>query len=218
MSENSGQNGKEAQVKRKFMYSTPKAAKFFELEIKVSHDFKFYFTAEHLPAELREDFQGVLMKREYFDSFYELEQKVTEVIGEFEARFVEETKQKVIMYEISYDENHKGHNITFQFEVLQRVEIGKKKGKETHYYKERRRDHGFGPAHKTLDEFNTAQFDEANEMAWTAEREAWFIKMAESVKTLGNQLLQGFGKHAEILARKIDQGTMNQLLLPKGDD
>lgn len=201
-----------------YSYMTKKAVVKFELEIKLSTDFRLFFDGEQIPEELKEHYQGVIMKRNYFYSFEELNQKILDVIAAFETSFVEETKKKVILYQIHHDER-KGQNLSLKYAVVQRIDVTKgSKDKSTNYYEERMiRKGGLGPNEITLDRFDEWQFfvgreGDYLEMPWSKERELWFQLMTEQLRNLALKLKDGFGKHAEILAQKIDLSNQGFLL------
>jgi sugar-specific transcriptional regulator TrmB len=186
----------------------------FDLEIKLSTSFDLFFSDEDIPEELRAAYQGILQKRNYFHSFEELNDRVREIIANFEETFVEETKKKAILYSINYDDR-RGHQIYFNYLVVQRIDTGSRGGKiETRYYTERAC-RGMTKSSIVLDDVNTFQAfreGEFSEMLWSKEREIWFEQMALSVQNLGKRLLDGFGAKPEVLARKIDLGGISFLL------
>lgn len=198
--------------KAKFSFSTKEILKTFELDIKISSTFQFFYTTEDLPTELLNLPNSPHGPRQYFDSFHSLESSINDLVAEFEVSLVEETKTKVILYAID-TESHRGQKIDFRFIVAQRVEIGRKRGDASvRYFQETKRSgHHIG---NDLSELNTHSHFEEDflEMAWTAEREAWFKSMENSIEKLAQRLTLGFGKAPEILARKIDPGA--QFLLP----
>lgn len=203
---------------KQYTYSTRKELKTFDIEIKLSSDFKLYFRGEDIPKELHESAKEVFIaKQNKFDSFEELNTKVLTVISDYESQFVEETKQKVILYKIDFTDNHGGQSIEFDFKVVQRIDtVGVSdrgtQSRQSRHYEERLHIGRYGDPlkQKTLDEIDS---DGYNEMIWTAEREFWFTTMSDSVRQLGNRLKEGFGKKAEILAQKIDKGMLSQLLI-----
>ncbi len=200
---------------KEYIYSTLKSGKRFAIEIKLSTNFKLYFSGDEIPEELQKSYTGVLEKQNKFDDFDQLNSKVLMIISEFESKFVEETKKKVILYSINYDENNRGQTIGFNYLVVQKITTQGPKDTDTKYYQERILRNGTDFVQTKLDNVNTYSYfdDKFMEMIWSKERELWFFKMQDSVKCLGMRLLEGFGERAEILSRKIDQGIMNQLLI-----
>lgn len=201
---------------KKYSYSSAEGFKTFELPIKLSTDFCLFFSATDLPEELVRFSTEVITKRCKFSSFDDLNEKILKVIADFEAQFVEETKKKVILYHIEYvrASARDDQRIYFNFQVAHRIDTGK----ETRYYQERLI-RGRSPRTE-LEELNTYQIvgdhrSEPSEMLWTAERELWFTEMQSSLHKLGQQLIEGFGTKPEILARKIDQGGLKQLIASK---
>lgn len=200
--------------KAKFGFSTKDKYIEFELTVRVSTQFKFFYRAEELPAQLREQVYG---ERQYFDSFHELEAQVNNLIAEAEISLIEETKTKVILYNIQTNARH-GQSIDFQWIVVQKIEISNKKSKNVKYYEETKRGAGY-QAGTTMNELSTYHVfgdrDSFHEMAWSMERENWFKNMDQALATMAHRLNIGFGKTPEILARKIDQGA--QFLLTGSD-
>lgn len=210
---------KKTGLKKHYTYMRKDSLGSFDLEIKLSTAFKLFFSEDGIPEELRKSYTGILQTRNYFDSFEELNTRVHEIIASFEETFVEETKKKVILYSIVYDEKRRGHSIGFNYVVAQRIDTGNRSGKtDTRYYTERVR-RGLSRNEITTDDLNTYEAfghdDKFSEMNWSKEREAWFEQMAESVKHLGQRLLEGFGEKPEILAKKIDLGGSGFLLQGK---
>lgn len=180
----------------------------FELTIRVSTDFKFFYNSAELPEQLREQVHGA---RQYFDSFYELNSQVESLIAEAEISLIEESKTKVILYSLTTDEGR----IDFRWRVCQKVTLTSKRSSSVRYYDERSyRGHSAG---RMMDEMSTHAFDgDPLEMPWTLEREAWFRSMGEAIEKLIRVLKSGLCKSPEILARRIDQGA--QPLLGGGSD
>ncbi len=190
-----------------FGFSTKDKYIEFDLSIKLSTDFKFFFWTKDLPPQLQDLKATSSQDRQYFDSFYELKTAVTQLIEEFEVSLLEETKTKVILYQIETETVH-GQTINFKWYVCQKVEISNMDGrKEARYFRENTTTSGHYST--SLSELSTHQIfdDNFNEMAWTSERALWFKSLEESVNELAQRLTLGFGKKPEILARKIDQGA-----------
>lgn len=199
---------------KKFRYTNDKETREFELPIKVSTEFKFFFTAADVPEELH-SFADYIGKRRYFDSFSELERYIDEMIEKYEASFIHETREKVIVYAFITEEVYRcdaGERLTLAYSVVWKYSTGA--GKETRYLKEQ----------FTRGETRFEQEDPLNniseqrhrdnkiqEMPWTAEREAWFEALVSQLGKLKEQIKKGIGGNAPVLARKIDQ---NVKLLP----
>lgn len=187
----------------------------FNLDIKVSTDFKFYFTTAQLPEPLQKLPNCSLRDRQYFDSFKELEDSVTKLIEEIELAEVEEIKKTVILYQIEHEEGGV-QQISFRYKVVERVEIkssNPRKSSEINFYEKRDHRAGFGFG-VNYDSFNAYSFfgsDSYKEMPWTKERELWFKEMEEAIAVLGRRLVKGFGGNSALLIKKIEQG--NQFLL-----
>ncbi len=199
--------------KAKFGLSTKNKFIPFELTVKVSTEFKFFYVSEELPEQLRDKVYGV---RQYFDSFQSLEGQVESLIADFEVELIEETKTQVILYAIETRDDWRAQSIDFRWVVAQKVEIGHKKGERSvrYYTEEKRSGHHVGA---NLTELSSSAFErDFLEMAWTNEREAWFKGMDATLEKLIHQLKIGFGKTPETLARKISQGA--QFLLSGSSD
>lgn len=189
--------------KAKFGFSTKDKYVEFELTIKVSTEFRFFFLVEELPDQIREKAYG---KRMYFDTFTELQSKVEDFIAEFEVSIIEESKVKVIIYAIETGDRHHGRQIDFRWRVAQKVTTSGKKATNDTYFEEVHR----SGRHTGTDMREIQSSDFSNdflEMPWSAEREAWFKAMEDSIASLSHRLDSGFGKTPEILARRIDQGA-----------
>jgi hypothetical protein len=202
--------------KAKFSFSTKDKYVTFEISVKVSADFRFFYSTAELPDQLRKLDRAPSTPREYFDSFHELQSSINSLTEEFEISLIEETKTRVILYAIETEAVH-GKRIDIKFYVCQKVEIGSLKGSSSiRYYKEEKQSSRYYSS-TNLTEFNTYQIfdDKYLEMAWSVERENWFKEMETSIEKLAHQLRQGFGKTPELLARKIDQGA--KLLLAGGE-
>ena len=205
---------------KRYTYNSNKTFNEFEIEIKLSSDFKIYFSGNDIPKELQESYNGFIQNQNKFDSFEELNTKILQIIEDFESKFIEETKKKVILYSIDYDEKGGQQRIVFNYVVVQKIETKTKKGNVNTKYYEERLVRGQSLNQIILEDCNTyGKFeDKFNEMIWSKQRELWFARMSESVKDLGNRLLEGFGERAEILAKKIDQGSINLLLSGSNQD
>jgi len=203
----------------KFIFSVKDDYKEFELPVKVSTGYKFFYTTADLPKELQELEACPYGDRQYFDTFHELERSVRKLIEEIELSLVEESKSKVILYAVGHESGRK-QQIDFRFVVVQKVEMKRKERSgpvtEVKYYEERF--HSGRDIGKVLDEFDAFHvFDEKfEEMPWSKEREAWFRDMEARVQRLGEQLKMGFGDKSAILARRIDAGA--KFLLNGGSD
>lgn len=184
----------------KYGFSTATEFVEFELTIKVSTDFRFFYLSAELPEQLREMVHG---PRQYFGSFYELNAQVESLIAEAEISLIDESKTKVILYALETDADGK---IDFRWRVCQKVTLTSKRSSSVRYYNERSyRGHSAG---RMMDELSTHAFDgDPLEMPWTLEREAWFKSMSEAIEKLIRILKSGLGKSPEILARRIDQGA-----------
>lgn len=199
---------------KKYTYIKKKGMGEFEVEIKLSSDFKLFFTSDQIPEELLKSYSGHIPKRVYGDWFQDLNKKILDIITEYEATFVEEAKSKVILYGVKYNDNI-GHKIYFNYIVAQRLDITSSKKKETKYFEERSPIGNGSFRQKVLDEISPGrEFDDIDyaEMPWTAEREAWFEAMATKIRDLAHQLEEGFGESSEVLAKKIDHGGSQFLL------
>ena len=205
----------------KFGFSTKDRYKEFDLSIKVSPaDFRFYYNPEELPVEIKALEECPKNRQMYFESFNELSGSIKELCDIVELAFIEESKEKVILYSVNIESNF-GDIIDFRFLILQKIVLRKvRKGKveeDVNYYKERNRAHSDGYAYQnSMDQLNTYSYfdDDFKEMVWTKERELWFDEMSSAIKVLSRNIKNGIGKNPEILARRIDQGA--KLLLSGG--
>lgn len=205
--------------KVKFGFSTKEKFIEFEIDVKLSKEFQFYYTVSELPSQLLALPSVPSSKRVYADSFHEIQKSVRDLCEEFEVSLVEETKSKVILYCIEHN-NDKGELIDFRYKVVQKVELKRqsKKGTdvETRYYSE---DHETGYSigvRMTAISTHVYFDDDFKEMNWSREREAWFIEMNRAISKLAERLEINFGGKPEILARKIDQGV--KLLMGAKDE
>ncbi len=191
----------------------------FELPIKVSTNYRFYYASKDLPLELHgsDPHAG---DRRYFETFDELDSHIRKMIETLEASQIDELKEKCILYSLDHDDDWNAESIGFMFFVVQKVTLKREYKGEIHddvtYYREV--NHGAGTRGNTLQEFDaSSKFDGSfKEMAWSDKREAWFFEMIQAMATMAKRLKQGLTGRAEILARKIDQGS--RLLLTNGDD
>jgi hypothetical protein len=209
--------------KAKFGFSTKEKYIDFELEIKVSADYRFFFSLKDLPKELQdaESCPPGRNGRCFFDSFYELNTAIQGLIDEVEVSLIDELKTKVIIYSCDCNDRH-GKQLDFRWRVVQKLEIRKntKKHGETldvSFFEETKSSSDYQVS-TNLRRINTHDiFDENfSVMAWTSEREAWFQEMDRAIAKVSERLVNGFGAKAEVLARKIDQGA--KLLIASGEE
>jgi len=207
-----GSNKKQAAT---FSCSTKDELVRFQLQIGLSTEFRFFYTTKELPEFLRALERCPPGERRYFDTYHELRQEVEALIAEFEISLIEETKTRVILYHISFDDTGGKHVLEFKYLVAVRISAGgHRKHDSVRFFLERQ--YNGRSTGTALDEISSYQIDSDRlEMAWTKEREAWFRAMEDSVRSLGQKLTAGFGTVPEVLARKIDQSA--QFLLTGGD-
>lgn len=196
----------------KFTVSAPKGLIEFELTIKVATDFRFFYSTEQLPEQIRSLPEASRSPRQYYDSFRDLKESVEKLIESFEMSFVDESKTKVILYSMDYSDDN-GQAIDFRFFVLQKITSNRGKNVDVNFFEEsvQSSEYHKGITLTRVETYNRFE-DKYLEMAWSIEREEWFNAMAKSIQNLADQLKSGFGSRAEILARKIDQIGANYLL------
>jgi len=191
-----------------FEYCTKKDVIKFDIIIKLSVDFKFFYSCDELPEDLRNLPTAPYGKRQYFDSFGELKNQITDLIAEYEVTLVDEVKTKVILYSVDFHE--RVNSIDFKYDVVQKItqqRIGRHD--EVNYYTEaKQRDHYGTNTGTRLDPFNATHRlgDDIKEMEWTREREAFFISMDRAIARVQDLIKDGLGSKAQILAKKIDHG------------
>lgn len=191
--------------------------KDFDLEIKVSKYFEFYYSGSDLPQELVDSVINhaiVISKQNKFSNIRDLDDHVNSIIEKFETKFIEQTRRDVIIYSINFD-SRDGDKKSLRFNFEKAVAIAEKRvGFEasTRYFKERLHIGSYdGIKTPLLDELDSVHG--WKEMDWTAERELWFTAMANSIEALGERLKQGIGKSPEVLGRKIDQAGLGYLMI-----
>lgn len=199
---------------KSYSYTNDRETRTFTVRVGVSVDFKFYFARDQIPTEILERTEATLAKRTYGDSWYELDGMITDMIENYEAAFVEELREKVILYKYDRDEVHGvdgGTSMAIGYRVVWKYTAGD----EVRYLEERRRGTSMGldSIHDPLRNLD----GKLQEMPWTAEREAWFRGITARVEELARQIRSGIGSTPTVLARKIDQN--GALMLPgRGDD
>lgn len=206
---------------RTYSYSSKEETKTFALPIGLSTHFEFFFNGFDIPVELAESYHsGYIQKQNKFPDIDCLDRKIEEIISDFEAKFVEETKQKVILYSMEYDDRRMDHCLNFAYAVAIKIDVTEKGQVSSRYFTENlRRGNWENFSEKLLNVLNTSSIfhhTDFNEMLWTPEREIWFESMAKGIDALAKQIRTGLGTKAEVLARKIDQGGLNNLLLNGG--
>lgn len=204
--------------KVKFSFSTKDGLREFELDVRVSTEFKFYFAVSQLPEELRSLSIAPNGPRVYKSSYFEIEQEIDALITDYELSIVDEHKEKVILYSIGYTDRHSGQKISFTWRTAQKLELRSGKSTKVEYFTERKSS-GYGHHSQALDPINTYEIfdDKFEEMPWSREREEWFRSMEAAVEALAQRLKKGFGTRPELLMRRIDQGAQVLLMAPEAE-
>jgi hypothetical protein len=200
----------------RFVFFKDKQQHHFEIQPKISTDFKFFFATKELPKAFFEIEGKPYTDRLYFDTFHELRDSIDKMIDEIEMSEVEENKTKVILYSVDTESN-RGVLIDFRWKVLHKVEVTKqtKKGvvKDVTFFEEHRRGSDY---HKSVsfDSCNLYNYfsEDIEEMIWTGEREAWFRSIEIAINDLTKKIKAGFGSQSSVLAKRIDAGAGSFLL------
>jgi len=206
---------------KKYAYQSGKKWKDFEIEIRLSTDFKLYFQGKDIPPELCDPSDLVRPKK--YEDFRQLNDDIMEMISRHEEKSIEETKERVIIYDLTVNDEDGLAGLAIKFDVLQKITTSRKGKKESSYFVERSlRGSRTGKAGQmVLDDFNVYQkyasgngrHERFDEMPWTATRERWFQDMADSIIKLSERIKDGIGRKPELLSQRIDSGAMEILLL-----
>jgi hypothetical protein len=216
--------------KKEFDYVTKGGeVKSFTINVKINTYLKLYFATSELPEELvRTSTESLKQGNNTFDKPDDLFNFVNRIIEDHESSFTEETRSKVILYELNSKSKDDSAEIDFRFKVLTKV-VTKKGGEETaKYYEERLLVGGSLKFHNSthqdimLDLFDHNHFftyDQYLEMAWTAERQLWFENSLDLMRELALKIRSGFGTKPQVLAKRIDDsGLKHQLVEFKEKD
>lgn len=215
---------------KNYHYFTKTEKKYFDLPIKLSADFSLYFSGKDFPEELKKNTRHSVFDQNKFDSIEELDRKVGEIIEEFEAQFLDDLKEKVILYAISKG-SYRCPSIGLTYTVCIKITTHKAKakkyrseghssGENIHYYHERQSDPEPGvPRSINYDSVRTSEYfdNEYFDMPWTSEREAFFILITKNIAELSNRLEEGIGTRVETLIKRIETGGLQLLENTKED-
>jgi len=196
--------------KMKFHYSNETETKEFEITVKLSVECQLYFSQKDIPEELLV-FRGISEKdRKYFDDYSELKASVSEIIDDYEASFIEESIEKIIVYFVYSNEPYhcKSCELSLGFQVLEKVTIGN----ESHY-QERKKYRGGIIVEKIHSPFSSYDLRDQHikEMIWTEQRENWFKSIVVNMKKLTANVNQGLNRRSTLLAKQIDNNVVNLL-------
>lgn len=195
---------------KKFSYSTDKATYSFDLPIGLSVDFKIFFSMDDIPECLRKHITGY--RRVYFDDFYSLERTIDAGIEAYEATFVEETKERVIVYFYYHGESRGRCDLSHFLDLGYKVVWEFRSGNDIKYLNERGDE-----LHKSDLVGHEWREVKIQTLAWTQEREDWFKGVIGQVESLARVIKKGIGSAPGVLARKIEQNIQLRLEGGKGE-
>lgn len=197
--------------KKQFNFMSKQGRETFDLRIKLSADCQIFFSHKDLPPEL---FIHESMKddgRSYFDDYDELRKSIVKITEDYKNSFLEEAREKVIVYFAESELKNHCDKLSIGYRVLTKVTLGDDVHMEEMATRSQRRKIEYD-CHDFFGEW--VDHECIREMPWTQEREDWFERVTKSMKTLSKEISSGILKKPDVLAEGIDNGSAQLKMLP----